>query len=161
MDESWFGILAWSTALGCALIGGVFFAFSSFVMAALARLAAPQGIAAMQSINVVAVTPLFMAALFGTAAGCLLLTVSGSLVGPHPGARYLMAGGLCYLVGTIGVTIVCNVPWNNRLAVVTPAGAESARLWSSYVRSWTAWNHLRTVMSLVAAALIATALLQP
>jgi uncharacterized membrane protein len=161
MDDGWFEILAWSTALGCALIGGVFFAFSSFVMTALARLPAPQGIAAMQSINVVAVTPLFMAALFGTAAGCLLLALSSWVIGPHPGARYLVAGGLCYLAGTIGVTIVCNVPWNNRLAVVTPAAAESAHLWSRYVRSWTAWNHIRTVMSLVAAALIVRALLEP
>jgi hypothetical protein len=38
---------------------GVFFAFSSFVMAALRRLPAAQGIAAMQSIHVTAVTPVF------------------------------------------------------------------------------------------------------
>ncbi len=39
--------------LGSALVGGVFFAFSSFVMKALARVPSPEGIAAMQSINVV------------------------------------------------------------------------------------------------------------
>ena len=47
------------TALGCGLNAGVFFAFSSFVMKALARLQPAQGIAAMQSINLVAVTPGF------------------------------------------------------------------------------------------------------
>jgi uncharacterized membrane protein len=56
------------TALGCGLNAGVFFAFSSFVMKALARLQPAQGIAAMQSINAVAVNPAFMTALFGTAA---------------------------------------------------------------------------------------------
>jgi hypothetical protein len=54
-------------ALGCGLNAGVFFAFSSFVMKALVRLQSAQGIAAMQSINLMAVTPAFMAALFGTA----------------------------------------------------------------------------------------------
>ena len=53
-------ILVIATALGCGLIGGAFFAFSTFVMKALARLPTPQGIAAMQSINVVVITPLFL-----------------------------------------------------------------------------------------------------
>ena len=39
--------------LGPALIGGIFFAFSSFVMKALARVPSAKGIAAIQSINVV------------------------------------------------------------------------------------------------------------
>jgi uncharacterized membrane protein len=39
--------------LGAAMIAGVFSAFSSFVMPALARLPAAGGISAMQSINVV------------------------------------------------------------------------------------------------------------
>jgi uncharacterized membrane protein len=63
------------TALGCGLNAGVFFAFSSFVMKALARLQPAQGIAAMQSINLMAVTPVFMAALFGTAVACVTLGV--------------------------------------------------------------------------------------
>ena len=46
------------TALGCGLIAGAFFAFSSFVMPALKRLPPAHGIAAMQSINKLAVTPL-------------------------------------------------------------------------------------------------------
>jgi uncharacterized membrane protein len=50
-------------ALGCGVVAGVFFAFSAFVMRALARLPAQQGIAAMQSINVTAVTaPLMLVA---------------------------------------------------------------------------------------------------
>jgi uncharacterized membrane protein len=63
------------TALGCGLNGGVFFAFSSFVMPALAKLRPAQGIAAMQSINLKAVTPAFMSALLGTAIGCVVVTV--------------------------------------------------------------------------------------
>jgi uncharacterized membrane protein len=146
--------------LGRALIAGVFFAFSAFVMKALVRLPAPQGIAAMQSINVAAVTPLFMTALFGTAVACLLLTVWTGLPGQQPAAGYIIAGSLSYLLGTVAVTIVFNVPQNERLAGVNPASAEGARLWTDYVRTWTAWNHVRTIAALIAAAFITTALWQ-
>jgi len=63
-------VLTLLAALGCAMMAGVFFAFSAFVMKALARLPAEQGIGAMQAINVAAVTFAFMAALFGTAVAC-------------------------------------------------------------------------------------------
>ena len=53
--------------LGTALIGGVFFAFSSFVMKALARVPSPEGIAAMQSINVTVLNASFLGAFMGTA----------------------------------------------------------------------------------------------
>ena len=45
-----------ATALGCGLIAGAFFAFSSFVMPALKRLPTTEGIAAMQSITAAALT---------------------------------------------------------------------------------------------------------
>ena len=76
------------TALGCGTIGGVFFAFSTFVMRALHRLPAVQGIAAMQSINAVAISPAFMAALFGTAAACVAVAIAALVAEPQrAGAR--------------------------------------------------------------------------
>ena len=160
MTEWWQIALTFGTALGCGLIAGVFFAFSAFVMTALVRLPAPQGIAAMQSINVVAVTPLFMTALFGTAAACVVLIVLAGLNAQQPAAGNVIVGTLSYLVGTVAVTIVCNVPQNERLAAVNPSSAEGARLWTDYVRSWTAWNHVRTIAALIAATFITTAVWQ-
>jgi uncharacterized membrane protein len=92
-DRPLFALTLFST-LGCGLIGGVFFAFSSFVMNALARLPAAQGIATMQSINVVVINPLFMTAFLGTAAACVLLAFSSVLRWREPGAAYLLAGSL-------------------------------------------------------------------
>ena len=60
--EGFLFVLTLFAALGCGVVAGVFFAFSTFVMRALARLPARQGIAAMQAINVAAVTPAFMMA---------------------------------------------------------------------------------------------------
>ena len=147
------------SALGCGLIAGVFFAFSAFVMKALARTPSAQGIAAMQSINVAVINPLFLAAFLGTAVGCAALIVSSVLAWPKPGGTYMLAGSLLYLVGTILVTIVCHLPRNDALAAVDPASADSARHWVSYVTSWTAWNHVRTASALAAAASLTLALL--
>jgi uncharacterized membrane protein len=59
-------ILTLLSALGSGLIAGVFFAFSTFVMRALGRLPPHEGIAAMQSINIVVINPWFMTAFLGT-----------------------------------------------------------------------------------------------
>src|SRR3990170_3282129 len=109
-------VLVTATAIACATMGGVFFAFSSFVMRALARMPPAQGIAAMQSINVVAVTPVFMTALFGTAAACVAVAASALIEWRGVTSVYLLAGSLSYLIGSIVVTMVCNVPLNNALA---------------------------------------------
>ncbi|MGH9900182.1 MAG: DUF1772 domain-containing protein [Pyrinomonadaceae bacterium] len=140
------------SALGCGLIAGVFFAFSTFVMNALARLPPAQGIAAMQSINVTVINLWFLAAFVGTAGTCVLLAVSSLLMWHKPGTVYLLVGSLLYLVGTVLVTIVFNVPRNEALAVMDPTSADAASLWVGYISSWTAWNHVRTAAALAAAA---------
>lgn len=140
-------------ALGCGLMAGVFFAFSTFVMPALARLQPPQGIAAMQSMNITAINPLFMIALFGTAFACLFLAVSVLFKWHQPSAFYLLAGSLLYLIGAITVTITFNVPLNDALAIVKPDSSEGATLWARYLTDWTFWNHVRTIAALAAAAL--------
>ena len=151
-------LLTLFSALGCGLIAGVFFAFSAFVMKALARIPPAQGIAAMQSINVVVINPIFLGVLFGTAAGCVVLTIWSLVAWHKPSAAYLLGGGMLYLVGTILVTIVFNVPRNNALAGVDPVSADGARLWAGYLTSWTAWNHVRTAAALAAAASLTLAI---
>jgi uncharacterized membrane protein len=145
-------------ALGCGLVAGTFFAFSTFVMKAFARLPAHQGIAAMQSINVVVLNPWFMSALFGTAVACVVALVFAILRWHDPWSVYAFAGASLYLVGSVLVTIVFNVPRNETLAGVAPTDAASAALWATYVTSWTAWNHVRTAAALAAAASFSIAL---
>jgi uncharacterized membrane protein len=146
------------TALGCGLNAGVFFAFSSFVMKALARLQPAQGVAAMQAINVAAVTPAFMAALFGTAVACGVLAVWALFAWDERFAPYLLVGSLLYLVGTIGLTIAYHVPRNDALARVEAHSADAESHWTRYLSGWTAWNHVRAVAALAAAATLTIAL---
>jgi uncharacterized membrane protein len=158
MLERYLFILTFTAALGCGLIAGVFFAFSTFVMNALARRPSAEGIAAMQSINITVINPWFMTAFLGTAVACLLLVVSSLLKWNQPGAIYLLVGSLLYLVGTFGVTMACNVPLNDALAIAKPESTDGANLWASYLTDWTLWNHVRTVAALAAAALFTIAL---
>jgi uncharacterized membrane protein len=151
--------LTFAAAIGCGVVGGIFFAFSTFVMAALRRLPAEQGIAAMNAINVTVLNPLFFLAFFGTGAVCLAL-VAGAWFSPDAASgRLILIASLVYLVGCIGVTMVFNVPLNNALAAAradTPAGAA---LWQRYLTAWTNWNHVRTVAPIVSAALLTAALM--
>lgn len=157
VDHLLFGLKLFS-ALGCGLIAGVFFAFSAFVMSALARLQPAQGIAAMQSINITVINPLFMTAFLGTAAACIFLAISSLSRWHQPGAAYLLVGSLLYLVGTVGVTIMFNVPLNDALATVEPSSTDGANLWVSYLANWTNWNHIRAAAAIAAAASLTIAL---
>lgn len=150
--DRWFFGWQFATALACGLVGGVFFAFSNFVMQALARLPAAQGIAAMNSINVTVINPLFMALLFGTGLACLVLAGGSLLDWQSNGSAYVLAGSLLYVVGTVLVTMICNVPLNNALANVAPDSAEAAQVWAHHLTNWVWWNHVRTAASLAAAA---------
>lgn len=154
-------VLQWATlatALGCGLSAGVFFAFSAFVMPALDRLAPAQSVAAMNSINKLAVTPAFMTAFIGTAVACVGLGIWAVVSWGERPAALVLAGAALYLVGAIVVTGAANVPMNDTLATVDPHGADAAARWSSYVTDWTAWNHVRAATALAAAGLLIAAL---
>ncbi len=157
MTDWQFGLVL-ASALGAGLIGGAFFAFSSFVMQALARLPAAQGIAAMQSINITVITPWFLGPLFGTGALSGVAGAMAVLRWQPPADAYLVLGAVLYVAGTIGVTMVCNVPLNDRLARLDPASVDDRKTWARDVTMWTRWNHVRTVASLLASVCFVLAL---
>ena len=157
VDGVLFGLTLVS-ALGSGLVGGVFFAFSAFVMRALARLPPARGIAAMQSINVAVLNPWFMTPFLGTAATCVLLAVASLPRWREPAALCRLLGSGLYLVGVLAVTIACNVPRNEALAAVEADSADGAARWARFVPGWTAWNSVRTVAALGAAAALIVAL---
>ena len=118
------GVLA---LLGSALIGGVFFAFSSFIMKALARVPTSEGIAVMQSINVVVINPSFIGAFMGTALLSIAVIVLVLMNGIIPATMFFISGSVFYLVGTFLVTMFGNVPLNNQLANVSQISALTSR----------------------------------
>ena len=145
----WITTLIITTLLGSALVGGIFFAFSTFIMKALARVPSSEGIRAMQAINVVVINPAVMGVLIGTAILSAIIAVLTFLDGSGPLSHWFFVGALHYVFGTFFVTAFGNVPLNNRLESVLPE--EGEQLWSQYLNKWTFWNHIRTVTAMIAA----------
>ena len=116
MNPTLLTLLTGIAATGSATVGGVFYAFSTFVMPGLRALPPAEGTAAMQKINVAAVRPGLMIALFGTAAVCVAVGVGAVTGGLRPPPVALLAGSALYLVGTVGLTAGYHVPLNNALA---------------------------------------------
>ena len=146
--------------LGSALVGGVFFAFSSFVMKALARVPSPEGIAAMQSINIVVINRSFLGAFMGTAVLSLGVIGLALFNWAHPSAMFFLGAGVFYIAGTFIVTLFGNVPLNNQLAAVSAADRASRDVWDRYLKRWTTWNHVRAVAAMVAVLLYTVGLVQ-
>ncbi len=146
--------------LGSALIGGVFFAFSSFVMKALERVPSSEGIAAMQSINVVVINPSFLGAFMGTALLSLGVIALALARWSHPSTMFFLGGAIFYFAGTFLVTMVGNVPLNDQLAAVSATDPAAVELWEHYLARWTMWNHVRTAAAMVAALLYTLGLMQ-
>ena len=153
-------ILLWFSALGCGLMAGIYFAFSTFIMISFARIEQAHGIAAMNSINSNILGSLFMPLFFGTSLVSAVLAVLALMRWGEPGAIMMFAGGLIYIVGMFVCTAALNVPLNNELATVDPAQMEAAPVWARYLTDWTFWNHVRTIASTIASALFIAALLQ-
>lgn len=150
-------VLAFAAALGCATVGGIFYAFSSFVMRALDAIAPAHGVAAMQSINRVVITPSFLLVFVGSALACALLAAGSLLWWPEPSGPPMLAGAVLYLAGSFGLTMAMHQPMNLALGRSSPADAVEA--WPYYVERWTRWNHVRTAASLLSSALFVVALL--
>ena len=145
-------------ALGSGLLAGNFFAFSAYLMKALSRLSAERGVVAMQAITTAIKSPIFLVVFFGTAALCAVLSGGAILHWSQPGAGYLLAGSLFFLMGAFPVTMLRNVPLNNQLVAATPDSKEGREFWKRFQASWGLWNHLRTITALAACACFILAL---
>jgi uncharacterized membrane protein len=150
--------LLWFSAIGCGLLGGLYFAFSAFIMTALGRIGQVAGIAAMNAINVAIVQSLFLPIFLATTAASAALAGIALFRWGEPGARAMVAGGVLYVLGMFGVTMIFNVPLNDALAAADPASHEATSLWARFLMDWTLWNHVRTVSSTAACALFIAAI---
>jgi uncharacterized membrane protein len=150
--------LLWFSAIGCGLLAGIYFAFSTFIMTALGRIGQAAGIAAMNAINIEIVRSLFMPVFLGTTLTAAALAVVAVVRWGEPGAIAMLAAGVIYVVGMFVVTAVFNVPLNDALAAADPSSTEGAALWARYLGDWTFWNHVRTVASIAASVLFTIAI---
>lgn len=140
-------------AVGSAVVGGLLFAFSTSVMPALSRQPNSSAAATMQSVNTVIQNPLFLALFVGTSLSCVGVLVLSPIVG-GPGTVVAVIAASMFVVGTFVVTMVVNVPLNDRLAALDPEAAQL--FWQEYLTRWTRWNHIRAAAAVVASCLMIT-----
>ncbi len=147
-------VTAISALLGAAIVGGIFFAFSNFVMKSLARLPAAEGISAMQSINLVVLNRGFLGVFMGTAGLCLVLAGIAVTQWQEAASPWLLGGAVAYIGGCWLVTIAGNVPLNKRLDSVQSDDPQSQDFWRHYLDRWTTLNSQRALSAIVAALLM-------
>src|SRR5262249_62321936 len=111
-----------------------------------------------QPIAVGVTTPVVGRALCGTGVACAVLVIGAFVEWGEPYAVYLLLGGLVYLAGVVVVPFAYHVPRNDALVAVDPSDATAASHWTRYARTWTAWNHVRTIAPLASATLFTIAL---
>jgi uncharacterized membrane protein len=150
-------VLLIAASVGSGLIGGLFFVFSNTIMSAFDRLPNGGGVPAMQRINEVILNPLFFFAFFGTGVLSIVLLVFYVMHLDRPGAWLACLAAVSYVAGSIGVTLVRNVPLNNQLAAVSTTAKDLTARWQAYRAPWTRWNHVRTLACLLAATAFAIA----
>jgi uncharacterized membrane protein len=157
MNASPFVILTSIAALLSAAAAGMMYVFSTFVMRGLDRTGPVEAITAMRGINVEANSnPAFLLAYFGATILALVVAVMAVIQLRQPGSWWVLVGAVLSILAAI-ITMAFNVPLNNHLDTVNPAGlsvADAAREWQAYFSTWTAWNHARTATSVIGAALM-------
>jgi uncharacterized membrane protein len=150
--------LLWFSAIGCGLLAGLYFAFSTFIMTTLGRIDQAAGISAMNAINVEIVRSLFMPFFVATTLSSAALAGLAIVRWGEAGAIAMLVAGILYVLGMFVVTMVFNVPLNDALAAVDPNSAAATTLWTRYLSDWTFWNHVRTIASTAACALFIAAI---
>lgn len=148
----------WFAALSAGLMAGIYYAFSGFVMRALAELDPPGGMLAMRAVNRVILRSAFLPLFLASTVACLFLAAYGMVRADQPAALPMAAGAVLYVLGMTLVTMLANVPLNNALEAANPAAPEGAAMWDRYLLRWTAWNHVRTLSCLAALGLFITAI---
>ena len=140
-------------AVASATLGGVFYAFSSFVMTALGDVAPAEGARAMQRINVDVFCWSFFVLFAGVPLGTVVLAAVG-LWRWDPAVSPFVVAAAAVALAALAVTARGNVPLNDALARADADTEAGQRLWADYLRRWTRWNHVRTAACLATAALL-------
>lgn len=121
---------------------GLYFIFSNTIMHALSI--SDNGADVMVLINKQILNPLFL--------GCFIISGFGSLSLFFLSSGLTSAAGIVFFIGTVAVTVVFNVPLNNKLKDASKS--ELRAVWKEYLSKWVIWNHLRTACAIIAGLLL-------
>jgi uncharacterized membrane protein len=146
MGAHWMIGLCMSLGIASTLVGGVFLAFSDFIMRGLGSADTSAGVEAMQQINRVVYRSVFLTTLLVLVPATIGFAAFGWWTETSRGGlTMLVAAAVIYFVTVFLVTAFGNVPMNEHLDEMTIAESSTEAYWKFYLGRWTIWNHLRTI----------------
>ena len=143
----------------CSLVAGFLFAFAIVAMPGIGSLNDREFIRAFQVMDGVIQNnqPLFMVVWAGSVVALLISVVLGFGQLDGAGRLLIIFAALAYLLGVQLVTVIVNVPLNNRLQTLDvddmdETTQKAAR--NDFEPRWNRWNSIRTVFASLASALL-------
>jgi uncharacterized membrane protein len=118
---------------------GLYFTFSNTVMSVLEK--QQDGARIMIEINKQILNPIFLT--------CFILSAVAGLYFFFFHNGFQSWSGLIFFVGTTMITVLFNVPLNDKLR--DAAKNKVSEIWREYLSKWVFWNHIRTISALCAA----------
>lgn len=152
------------TGTTTALMAGLFFAWSFSVTTGIARLPDNGYIASMQAMNRAILNGVFLSCFMGTVLLLPLATWMYYTPQPSPRFWFLLVSTLLYVAGVFGVTMLFNVPMNEKLdkfPLHTASADEMATLRAWFEGRWNRLNMIRTVANTLSIACFIAACLMP
>lgn len=154
MSESTLLIIAGTLV---SLSAGVFFGFTIGIAGALRRLKDAEYIRFMKSINRSIENPVFGLTLITPVILLPILTLMARDDVDSSRFVLLLSASILYIVGTILLSLVGNVPLNAKLARFNPASASTkqiANMRKAIEMPWAAYNVIRTIAAIASTILI-------
>lgn len=149
-----------STAILTALMAGFFFSYSISVSLGLGKLSDKEFLNAMQNINKEVQNPIFFICFFGALS---MLFISCFLQSYQNSFTFLIVATLVYLLGVFFVTVLVNVPLNNKLDLFDISNSTeitAKQMRNVFEKRWNFWNNLRTVASILSLLFVILACIQ-
>lgn len=132
-------------------LGGVYFAFSFFVMQSLNKIDHKEAINAMSSINLVILKSPFMILFFFSSFIALVLFLESLFV--YEILSFQGFASLVFLAGMFLCTAIKNIPLNDKLASFNDSLSPEIE-WNYYYKNWIMWNHVRTASCFLSMAIL-------
>ncbi len=161
MEISIKSFILFGTVVLTGLSAGLFYAWSVSVIPGVQKIADPVYLETMQSINRAILNPAFFLIFFGSV---LFLSIS-SIYEFHASKItfwLLLSSSIFYLVGTVGVTALGNVPLNDQLdalELVRMKAGKMAEFRKFYESNWNRLHLIRTVFAVISFSLTVLAVI--
>lgn len=162
MEISMINMVTGLTILVTGLSAGLFFGWTVSVIPGVKRISDNSYVESLQSINRAILNPAFFIVFLGPVFFLLVSSYLQFREAMDASFWLMLCAAIAYLAGTFGVTVVGNVPLNNKLDSVLASNLdkkEASQARRSFEGPWNRLHMIRTIFSVVSFVLVLAAVL--